>query len=54
MEQRLFGGRAQHQHFAAEVFKVPDVLIQALGQHVVAGDADALPDQSPDRSDGRR
>ena len=38
MEQRLLSGRAQHQHFAAQVLEVPDVLVQAFRRHVIAGD----------------
>ncbi|MCY1176579.1 hypothetical protein D9M73_168580 [compost metagenome] len=40
MEQRLFRGRAQHQHFAAKMLEVPDVLVEAFRRHVVTGDAE--------------
>ena len=40
VEQHLLGGRAQHQHLAAQVFKVPQVLVEALGRNVVGRDAE--------------
>ena len=40
MKQRLFGGRAQHQHLAAQVFEVPQMLVEALGREVIGGDAE--------------
>eukprot|EP01132_Coremiostelium_polycephalum_P021382 gene21381-biopygen12004 len=39
VEQQLFGGRAQHQYLAAQVFEVPQVLVQTLRRNVIGGDA---------------
>lgn len=40
VEQHLLGGGAQHQHFAAQVFEVPQVLVEALGRDVVGRHAE--------------
>ncbi len=40
VEQHLFRGWAQHQHFATQAFQVPKMLVEAFGRDVVGGDAE--------------